>query len=124
MSKFEGATVLVVEDEIFVRMIAADMLEESGFRVLEAPNAADALEILDQQEVAVVFTDINMPGTIDGFQMAEIIAVRYPRMKVIITSGKQWLDPEALPDASVFLPKPYRPAQLIALVELQVQRSG
>lgn len=120
----ETHTVLVVEDETFVRMIAADALEESGFRVMEAPDAMTALDLLEANLVAVVFTDINMPGPIDGLELADIVAVRYPRVKVIITSGKQWLEPAALPDESVFLPKPYRPAQLTALVGRQAGISG
>lgn len=117
MTAADDPAVLVVEDETFVRMIAADALEESGLRVIEAPDAVEALDILAQHQVAVLFTDINMPGAIDGLELAAIVTVRYPQVKVIITSGRQWLEPEALPDHSVFLPKPYRPAELAALVE-------
>ncbi|MET3725921.1 response regulator [Sphingomonas trueperi] len=119
MNKADDSTVLVVEDESFVRMIAADMLEESGFRVLEAPDASVALELLKQHQIAVVFTDINMPGPIDGLELARIVTETCPQVKVIVTSGKQWLGPEDLPDHSVFLPKPYRAAQLTQLIEEQ-----
>ncbi|WP_354311695.1 response regulator [Sphingomonas trueperi] len=119
----EGRTVLVVEDETFVRMIAADMLEEGGFRVVEAGDASEALELLERHQVAVVFTDINMPGLIDGLQLAGIVAERYPHVKVIITSGRQWLGSDALPSDCVFLPKPYRSAELSELVERQASGS-
>ena len=119
MNNADDSTVLVVEDESFVRMIAADMLEESGFRVLEAPDASVALELLKQHQIAVVFTDINMPGPIDGLELARIVTETFPQVKVIVTSGKQWLGPEDLPDHSVFLPKPYRAAQLAQLIEEQ-----
>lgn len=119
MNNADDSTVLVVEDESFVRMIAADMLEESGFRVLEAPDASVALELLKQHQIAVVFTDINMPGPIDGLELARIVTETCPQVKVIVTSGKQWLGPEDLPDHSVFLPKPYRAAQLTQLIEEQ-----
>ncbi len=119
MHNADDSTVLVVEDESFVRMIAADMLEESGFRVLEAPDASVALELLKQHQIAVVFTDINMPGPIDGLELARIVTETCPQVKVIVTSGKQWLGPEDLPDHSVFLPKPYRAAQLTQLIEEQ-----
>lgn len=122
MTSFEEATVLVVEDETFVRMIAADALAESGFQVLEAPDATEALALLEKHEVAVVFTDINMPGPIDGLELADIVSTRFPRVKVIVTSGKQWLEPEDLPDDSLFLPKPYRPTQLAKLVGQQAGR--
>lgn len=110
-------TILVVEDETLIRIIAADALEESGFKVLEAANAAEALIILkDHQEVAVLFTDINMPGDMDGLDLARRVASERPEIKVIVTSGKQWLDSSSLPDDGVFLPKPYRTAQLTAAV--------
>jgi DNA-binding NtrC family response regulator len=124
MAIAKDSTVLVVEDETFVRMIAADALEESGFRVIEAAHAQGALDILAQHEVAVVFTDINMPGSIDGLQLAGIVAERYSHIKVIITPGRHWLDPGVLPDATVFLPKPYRPTDLTGLVEKQAGLSG
>ncbi len=124
MDSVEDSTVLVVEDESFVRMIAADVLEESGFCVLEAPDASVALDLLKQHDVAVVFTDINMPGPIDGLQLARIVTEGFPHVKVIVTSGKQWLGPDDLPHESVFLPKPYRPAQLTRLIETQTNRAG
>lgn len=110
-------TILVVEDETLIRLIAADALEESGFKVLEACNAAEALTLLDEHgEVAVLFTDINMPGEMDGLALARHVARERPEIKVIITSGKQWLDSSSLPDEGMFLPKPYRPSQLTAAV--------
>lgn len=124
MESTDDSTVLVVEDESFVRMIAADVLEESGFCVLEAPDASVALDLLKQHDVAVVFTDINMPGPIDGLELAKIVTECFPHVKVIITSGKQWLGPEDLPEDSVFLPKPYRPAQLTQLIEAQARHAG
>ncbi len=124
MKNIKDATILVVEDEIFVRMIAADALAEDGFRVIEAGDAMEALTLLDDHQVAVVFTDINMPGAIDGLELADIVAVRYPRVKVIVTSGKHWLEPESLPDDSLFLPKPYRPTELTELVERQARAAG
>lgn len=124
MTSSEEPTVLVVEDETFVRMIAADALAESGFQVLEAPDAMEALALLDKHDVAVVFTDINMPGPIDGLELADIVSTQFPHVKVIVTSGKQWLEPEQLPDDSLFLPKPYRPNQLAKLVGQQAGRAA
>lgn len=124
MIENRASTVLVVEDEVFVRMIAADVLEESGFAVIEAADALQALDQLAKHNVAVLFTDINMPGEIDGLQLADIVAVRYPRVKVIVTSGRQWLETENLPDHGIYLPKPYRADQLTQLVQLQASRAG
>jgi CheY-like chemotaxis protein len=113
----EHDTILVVEDETLIRIIAADALEESGFRVLEAGNANEALHILaSHEEVAVLFTDINMPGEMDGLALARRVSSERPEIKVVVTSGKQWLDSSSLPDDGVFLPKPYRASQLKAAV--------
>ncbi len=124
MSISESATVLIAEDELFVRMIAADVLAESGFCVLEADNAAEALDLLAQHDVAVLFTDINMPGAMNGLELAKIVAVRYPRIRVIITSGKHWLSEEEIPDQGLYLPKPYGSNQLASAVERQAAKYG
>jgi CheY-like chemotaxis protein len=113
-------TVLLVEDEVFIRIVAADSLAESGFQVLEAADAESALHLLDQhEEVVVLFTDINMPGEIDGLELAEIATRRRPHVKVVVTSGREWIDNSRLPDHGVYLPKPYRPAQLSSVIRAQ-----
>lgn len=117
MADAEHDTILVVEDETLIRIIAADVLEASGFTVLEACNAAEALTLLkNHDEVAVLFTDINMPGEMDGLALARRVSRDRPEIKVVITSGRQWLDSGSLPDAGVFLPKPYHTSQLKAAV--------
>jgi len=117
MREAEHDTILIVEDEVLIRIIAADALEDSGFTVLEASDAAEALRILARHdEVAVLFTDINMPGDMDGLALARHVASERPEIKVVVTSGKQWLDATSLPDAGVFLPKPYRASQLTAAI--------
>lgn len=113
------ATVLIVEDEFLVRLIAADSLSESGFSVLEAQDAEEALALLDRHQVAVLFTDINMPGPINGLELAQMVAQRRPEVKVVVTSGREWIDASRLPDSGVYLPKPYRPAQLTEVVRQQ-----
>lgn len=110
-------TILVVEDEVLIRIIAPDTLEHSGFKVLEAGNSAEALKILEENdEVAVLFTDINMPGAMDGLALARHVARNRPEIRVIVTSGRQWLDASSLPDDGIFLPKPYGASQLAAAV--------
>lgn len=81
-------TVLVVEDEVLVRMLICDFLRDCGFRVIEAANADEATRVLSTGDpVDVVFTDIHMPGTLDGFGLAKWIRAERPGVKVILTSG-------------------------------------
>ncbi|KMS56440.1 chemotaxis protein CheY [Novosphingobium barchaimii LL02] len=102
-------TVLIVEDEIFIRMIGVDMLEDSGFRVLEAKNADEALEILKNgADVEVLFTDIRMPGKMDGLELAEFVHTRWPGIKLLITSGHCRLSADEVPDGGRFVAKPYK----------------
>ena len=113
-------TVLVVEDETLIRMLAADSLEDSGYNVLEAADAAEALRILEEHdEVDVLFTDVNMPGPMDGITLAGMMHDRRPDLGLIITSGRGTPDLARLPLSSIYLAKPYRPHQLAAAVEKQ-----
>lgn len=81
--------VLVVEDEPLVRLFASDMIEEAGFEVLQAADATDAIVTLeDRLDVRVVFTDVDMPGGIDGIMLAICIRERWPSIQIIITSGR------------------------------------
>lgn len=115
--------VLVVEDEMLIRMIAADALEERGFSVLEASDAQEALEILERTTgIGLIFTDINMPGKTDGLDLATEVAKRWPDIEIIVTSGGVRLDPADIPDSGKFLPKPYATEQLVALVREQLAR--
>lgn len=115
-----SATVLVVEDEALIRMLAADSLEDSGYTVLEAADAAEALRILEEHdEVDVLFTDVNMPGSMDGLDLAGMMHDRRPRLGLVITSGRGTPDLARLPLSSIYLAKPYRPQQLAAAVEKQ-----
>lgn len=84
----ERVAVLVVEDEVLLRMMMADALTDDGFEVFEAMHAADAIEVLtNTPHVKVIFTDIDMPGDMDGLRLAAFVRDRWPPIKVIITSG-------------------------------------
>jgi CheY-like chemotaxis protein len=100
--------VLVVDDEVLVRMDAADMLEQAGYAVVEAANADDAIGILESRsDIDIVFSDVQMPGTMDGMRLVAVIRRRWPPIRLILTSGKS-LPPDAeLPLGAVFIPKPY-----------------
>ena len=106
--------VLVVEDEFLIRMNAAEMIADAGFDVVEAANADKAIVILENRlDITVVFTDIQMPGSMDGLKLAAAIRARWPPIKIIATSGVVGVRQDNLPEGGRFLPKPYSPAQIV-----------
>jgi DNA-binding NtrC family response regulator len=107
--------VLLVDDEAIIRLVSAERLEDAGFEVLEAATADDALKILNQRSnVEVVFTDVNMPGAMDGLALAELVHERWPDIKLVVTSGRAL--PRAIPRTGCFLTKPYTGAQMTAVI--------
>jgi two-component system, response regulator PdtaR len=100
--------VLIVEDEPLVRMIAADVFLENGLDVLEAPHADGALALLnDHADIDVLFTDINMPGALNGVDLAWEVYRRWPNVALMITSARQSAAIEDMPSTATFVPKPY-----------------
>lgn len=112
------STVLVVEDDPLLRVDTAAAFEEAGLDVVDVQNADDALGYLLEraEEVAVVFTDVYMPGHSDGIHLAEIIARHWPHIRIVVTSGRA-RPLRALPEQVRFIAKPWRPVQLLALVQ-------
>jgi CheY-like chemotaxis protein len=105
--------VLVVEDETLVRMAAIDTIHDAGYETLEASTADDAIRILEtRHDVRIVFTDINMPGSMDGIRLARAIRDRWPPIELILTSAFLKLRPGDIPERGVFLAKPYLPEAL------------
>jgi CheY-like chemotaxis protein len=106
--------VLVVEDEPVLRMAAVDMITDAGFEVVEAADALQAIEILEQRmDIRIVFTDIDMPRGMDGIRLAATIRDRWPPIEIILTSGYTPPKPSQLPPRSVFFAKPYPVDQVI-----------
>ena len=115
LSALRRPVVLIVEDEFLLRMNAAEMVGDAGFNVVEAGNADDAIAILEgRPDIRVVFTDIQMPGSMDGLKLARFVRGRWPPIKIVATSGFVSLGKGDLPEGSRFLPKPYRPEQIVA----------
>lgn len=114
----DRGAVLVVEDEPLMRAMAADIFTNAGYRVHEASNAAAALTILqDRGDIGTVFTNIEMPGEMNGVGLARTICRRWPRIRVLVTSGRGFPEDCALPAGTGFIAKPYRCKQVLA--ELQ-----
>jgi CheY-like chemotaxis protein len=99
--------VLVVEDEFLLRLDAVLMIEDAGYDVLEAVDADQAIEILEARpDIHVIFTDIQLPGSMDGLKLAHAVRGRWPPIKIIATSGRVNLRTDDLPEGGRFLPKP------------------
>lgn len=110
-------TVLVVEDEALLLFSISDELKEEGFDVLEATNADDAVTLLSTHpEIAIMFTDIDMPGSMDGLKLSAVVRDRWPPIRVIVTSGKQRPTRDMMPEDGLFLPKPYTTAGVVAAI--------
>ena len=101
--------VVVVEDEVLVRLVACQALEEAGFLVVEAQHADEAIAVLRARaaDVRAVFTDIHMPGSMDGMALAHLSRRSWPWIVLLIASGRARPRPDEMPEGSRFLPKPY-----------------
>jgi CheY-like chemotaxis protein len=109
------AVVLIVEDEMVLRMRTVNMVEDAGYTALEALDAAEAVAILESRsDVALMCTDIQMPGQMDGVGLAHAVHARWPRIRIIVVSGQLNLPHLDLPPRSRFLGKPLDAAEVIA----------
>lgn len=105
--------VLVVEDEALVRFDIADFLSESGFEVHEAAGADEALAVLEANpSIRLLFTDIDMPGSMDGLKLSAAVRDRWPPVHIIVTSGHRNVDRAQMPAGSLFVAKPYVPSDV------------
>ena len=107
--------VLGVEDEAFIRMDAADVLSEAGFRVIEAANAEETIAACERGGVDLLFTDFNMPG-MNGLDLSAVVHTRWRDIGLLITSGRHDIPVEVIPDHGLFLDKPYSPDDLVRMV--------
>lgn len=119
------STVLVVEDEILIRLTVADYLRECGFHVLEASTADEAVRVLEAEvEVDIVFSDIQMPGSMDGFALAQWIRRQHPHVRVLLTSGFARTTALArdLCEQNPLIPKPYDHGSLLERLKDMLRR--
>jgi CheY-like chemotaxis protein len=112
-SASEKRIVLIVEDDELVRVPAADMVRDLGFEAIEASNADDAIALLERRsDITVVFTDIQMPGSMDGLHLVAAVRDRWPPIALLVTSGQASPPTSALPRGARFVAKPYMPHEL------------
>jgi CheY-like chemotaxis protein len=116
--------ILVVEDDALLRMVAADTLEEHGFGVVEAESADAALKLLEtRDDVRLLFTDIQMPGSCDGMDLARQVHARWPNILLVITSGQIKPAEAEIPDHGHFIGKPYRANELLGEVNDMLRKA-
>jgi two-component system, response regulator PdtaR len=116
------SVVLLVEDDSLVRMLGADVLEDAGFEVIEAADADQGIALLKRHhDVRVLWTDVDMPGSLNGFELARFVSQGWPDVAVVVTSGKLTPGPGDLPRRGAFIPKPYRPEAVIRCIQEMTQ---
>ena len=109
--------VLVVEDEVLVRLLIADELRFAGFMVVEAINADEALSVLrSSPHIDVLLTDVRMPGSMDGIELAKLVAENWPDIKIVLTSG-HYMPSSGLSLGHEFIAKPYDPMKVVERIE-------
>ena len=107
-----NALIVVVDDDIFERMGASGMFVEAGYRVLEAGDADEALRFFETNaDIRLLFTDVSMPGSMSGSDLAHRVAERWPEVGIIVTSGRP--RPHKLPLSMLFHDKPYEPSAVL-----------
>lgn len=117
-----GSAVLVVEDEALIRLDIVDCLEEAGCEVEEAANAAQAVRILEsRKDIRLVFTDVDMPGSMDGLKLAAYVRDRWPPIKIIVTSGHVSVMPDQIPAGGRFFSKPYDRPEIAEAIRHMIQ---
>jgi CheY-like chemotaxis protein len=109
----EQPSILVVEDEVLVRLELVDLIEELGFRVYEAGNADDAIRVMETNpSIQVLITDIDMPGSMDGLKLSHYVRNKWPPVKIVVASGHVRVNLTELPEEGIFLNKPYDTARI------------
>jgi CheY-like chemotaxis protein len=110
-----SSVVLVVDDEEVLRSLAVDLIEDAGFEALAAANADQAIAILEKRsDITLLFTDVQMPGSMDGLKLAHAVRNRWPPIKIIIVSGRVHLSEDDMPTHCRFFRKPYQPEEVIS----------
>lgn len=106
--------VLVVEDEALIRMTVVEALEDAGFDVVEAASADEAVRLIERHDIGFLFTDIQMPGKLDGVDLAHAVAARFPQARIVVASGRLTGGDVVLPSKATFLAKPYDFSTVVA----------
>jgi DNA-binding NtrC family response regulator len=114
----DGRVVLIVQEELVLRMDVVETFEEAGFKVFQAGTAEMAIVVLQREPtIRVVFTDVDLPGTTDGLALAHYVRQRWPPTILLVGSGRMPLDATTLPSKAAFVQKPYIQGRLAKAVQ-------
>lgn len=117
--------VLVVEDDPLLLLDAVEFVEAAGFQVYEARNAARAIELLEaHSDIRAMFTDIDMPGSMDGLKLAFLVRDRWPPLLILVTSGHHVVAAVDLPAEGIFFAKPYSSSSVLRILNATAERAG
>ena len=123
-AKAKPKVALVVDDEVFARLFAAQILLDEGFTVLEAADATEGLDVLDRNDdVSVLFTDISMPGELDGLALVNKVQAEWPGIALLVTSGHVHPGASEIPPGGRFLAKPYTAHALMSVIR-ELEEAG
>ena len=121
----DGRVVLIVQEELLIRMDVVESFETGGFKIFQADTAEKAIDILQREPtIRVVFTDVDLPGTMDGLTLAHHVRHRWPPTILLVGSGRAVLDTGALPSNARFVRKPYRSGHLAEAVLSALSQMG
>jgi CheY-like chemotaxis protein len=117
--------ILVVEDEPLIRLGLVSTIEDAGYEVIEAISADDAIRQLERaDDVRLILTDVDMPGSMDGIRLAGYVRRRWPPIQLVVISGKVGVTPGELPEGARFISKPYQESVLLNLVGTMMAAGG
>lgn len=117
--------ILVVEDEPLIRLGLVSTIEEAGYDVIDAASADDAVRVLEaNDDVRLILTDVDMPGSMNGIRLAHYVRNRWPPIALVVISGKVGVQPGELPYGVRFMSKPYQEPVLLNLVETMITAGG
>lgn len=114
----EKQTVLVVDDEPLIRLHLKQVIEEVGHEAKEASTAAAALEQIEDDGITMLLTDIDMPGKMDGLELAREVKAKWPHISIVVSSGRYLPHPTEMPGETLFLSKPFSEERLIDILRL------
>ena len=117
-ASMSAGKILVVDGQAMIRMFGADMIADAGYEVIEANSADEALVVLEKAEgITLLFSDIDMPGSMNGLALAELVHKRWPDVKLLLTSGAHNLEDKDMPDHGRFVAKPYNERSVVGTIK-------